>query len=187
MSSPFLSSRRSFVRYAVAAVCVVVVAFVAWSSSTAAPSSSASRSPSLQALHTTLAQLKHDAHEHAKSRAVAVAHGPDRAEYRSRSSDAELGPRRPVASPPHWTTDPDDDDDDDENYFDESHQRDLVRMYSSGGGGGGGGAAAAASGSDEDNPYSFPGMSPNEGPDEWDYAITIDCGSKGTRAHIYKW
>jgi len=40
---------------------------------------------------------------------------------------------------------------------------------------------------DERNPNSFPGMSPNESPQEWDYAITIDCGSSGSRLHIYKW
>lgn len=40
---------------------------------------------------------------------------------------------------------------------------------------------------DPGDPYSFPGMTPNESPDEYDFGITVDCGSKGSRLHIYKW
>lgn len=40
---------------------------------------------------------------------------------------------------------------------------------------------------DYNDPHSYPGMVPNEGPGSYDYAITIDCGSKGSRIHIYKW
>ena len=80
----------------------------------------------------------------------------------------------------------------DENVLDESHQRTIVDMYgrhtenSHWSGTKGLGRSDPSTSPDLIDPYEFPGMYPNEGPDEWDYAITIDCGSKGSRVHIYK-
>jgi hypothetical protein len=174
-------------KFAILACCTLLIAHTAWSPLGRADATS----DAVAAVTTDLRQSKHHRESMDDRRS---AHDEERRESRtsrshsrrdSRDSSSSYPPvveRSDDTYPPH---DPsqfpggkkkDHSGVSDENILDESHQQRIVAMY--------GGEPIHP---DPENPYSFPGMTPNEGPHDWDYAITIDCGSKGSRVHIYKW
>ena len=70
----------------------------------------------------------------------------------------------------------------DEDVMEEPHQRGVLRIYGHGGGSPGPDPKQAQDDSWTDGDRADP-----ESSRDWDYAVTVDCGSSGSRIHIFKW